>query len=232
MYNKILFGLVAVVLLTGIARMFITSEPNQVKVGCIDDVGMCSDGTTVGRVAPSCSFQTCPTGATLVNELPTKAEPVACTMDAMQCADGSYVGRTGPQCEFVCPTVGALDPAIAASITAKANLITITSPQPNEVIASGVTVTGEARGGWFFEAGFPVTLTNWDGLIIAKGLATAQGDWMTTDFVPYTATLTFTSPLEAGAEHTKRGTLILQKDNPSGLPENDDALEIPIRFAP
>ena len=29
----------------------------------------------------------------------------------------------------------------------------------------------------------------------------------------------------------KRGSLILKKDNPSGMPEHDDALEIPIFFA-
>ena len=195
MYNKILYGLIAVVLITGIARMFVSS----------------------GQTEPT---------------MPVGEEGVACTMDAMQCPDGSYVGRTGPNCEFVCPVAAELDPDIAAAIAAKADLITSTSPQPNEVIASGVTVTGQARGGWFSEGSFPVTLTNWDGLIIAEGVATAQGDWMTEEFVPYTATLTFTSPLMAGAEHTKRGTLILQKDNPSGLPENDDALEIPIRFAP
>jgi hypothetical protein len=203
MYNKILFGLVAIVLITGIARFFISTDTN----------------ISSSPVEPN------PT-------IPPSEEVVACTMDAMQCADGSYVGRTGPDCEFVCPAASTLDPTIAASIAAKADLITISSPQPNEVIASGVMVTGQARGGWFFEASFPVTLTNWDGLIIAEGVATAQGDWMTEEFVPYTATLTFTSPLIVGAEHTKRGSLILQKDNPSGLPENADALEIPIRFAP
>ena len=64
-------------------------------------------------------------------------------------------------------------------------------------------------------------LTNWDGLIIAEGYATAQGDWMTTDYVPFEATLEFT----ADTSVSNRGSLILKKDNPSGLPENDDALE-------
>lgn len=47
---------------------------------------------------------------------------------------------------------------------------------------------------------------------------------MTEEFVPFTATLRFTSP-------GGHGTLILRKDNPSGLPEHDDALVIPVRFA-
>ena len=94
-------------------------------------------------------------------------------------------------------------------------------------------LTGQARGYWYFEASFPIVLTNWDGLIIAEGYATADGDWMTEEFVPFTASLEFTNPYEEGQpDFMKRGSLILQKDNPSGLPENDNALEIPIYFAP
>ena len=107
----------------------------------------------------------------------------------------------------------------------KANLIRIDSPRPNQVIRSPLTITGQARGNWFFEASFPVVLTNWDGLIIAQGIATAQGEWMTTEFVPFEAVLTFSVDKNA---YSNRGTLILQKDNPSGLPEHDDALEIPV----
>ena len=79
---------------------------------------------------------------------------------------------------------------------------------------------------WFFEADFPVILTNWDGLIIAEHYATAEGAWMTEDFVPFTATLEFEPP-----EYGERGTLILQKANASGLPEHDDAVEITVFFA-
>ncbi|MDO8603918.1 MAG: Gmad2 immunoglobulin-like domain-containing protein [bacterium] len=109
----------------------------------------------------------------------------------------------------------------------KANLIRISSPRPNEAITSPLVVRGEARGNWFFEASFPVVLTNWDGLIVAQGIAQAKGEWMTTDFVPFEATLTFVVDKNV---YSTRGALILKKDNPSGLPEHDDALEIPIVF--
>ena len=107
---------------------------------------------------------------------------------------------------------------------AKANLIRLDSPRPNQVINSPLTITGEARGTWFFEASFPVILVNWDGLIIAEGFATAKSDWMTEDFVPFEAVLNF----DENQTYSNRGALILKKDNPSGLPENDDALEISI----
>lgn len=110
----------------------------------------------------------------------------------------------------------------------KANLIRIDSPRPNQSVQSPLTIKGEARGNWFFEASFPVILTDWDGRIIAQGIATAKGDWMTTEFVSYEAILTFTVDKNA---YSNRGSLILRKDNPSGLPANDDALEIPVTFA-
>ncbi|MDP3962428.1 MAG: Gmad2 immunoglobulin-like domain-containing protein [bacterium] len=109
----------------------------------------------------------------------------------------------------------------------KNNMIRLTSPRPGQTVSSPLIITGEARGNWFFEASFPVMITNWDGLIIGEGIATAEGEWMTTEFVPFKAVLNFNSTSTA-TEYSKRGTLILKKDNPSGLPENDDALEIPV----
>lgn len=109
----------------------------------------------------------------------------------------------------------------------KDNLIRVTSPVPNQIIKSPLTITGSARGYWFFEASFPVVLVDWDGLIIAQGIAQAKGDWMTSEFVPFEANLTFTVNKKA---YSNKGALILRKDNPSDMRELDDALEIPILF--
>ena len=107
----------------------------------------------------------------------------------------------------------------------KAGLIRLTAPLPNATVSSPLTITGEARGYWYFEASFPVVLVDWDGRIIAQGIATAKDEWMTEEFVPFEATLTFVVDKNV---YSNRGALILQKDNPSGLPEYDDALEIPV----
>ncbi|MFA6273338.1 MAG: Gmad2 immunoglobulin-like domain-containing protein [Candidatus Paceibacterota bacterium] len=109
------------------------------------------------------------------------------------------------------------------------NMIFLESPLPESKIVSPLVIKGQARGNWFFEASFPIVLTNWDGLIIAQGIAQAKSDWMTTDFVPFEATLEFVKPEFIG-DFSKRGSLILKKDNPSGLPEHDDALEITVWF--
>lgn len=116
-------------------------------------------------------------------------------------------------------------PQNSASTSSKSDLIQVTSPQPNQLITNPLTITGKARGTWFFEASFPVALVDWDGKIIAQGVAQAQSDWMTSEFVPFTATLSFKAEEKA---YSNKGALILKKDNPSGLPVNDDALEIPV----
>ncbi|MEK7579192.1 MAG: Gmad2 immunoglobulin-like domain-containing protein [Patescibacteria group bacterium] len=111
------------------------------------------------------------------------------------------------------------------NILEKMDLIDIASPRPGDVVKSPLTVTGEARGTWYFEASFPVTLVDDEGVEVARGIAEAQGEWMTEEFVPFKATLTFTEK-----PTTEKGRLMLHKDNPSGLPQNDDVLIVPIVF--
>ena len=107
----------------------------------------------------------------------------------------------------------------------KNNFVHLETPQLNQLVQSPLIVKGEAKGNWFFEASFPVFLYDLDGKIIARGIATAKGDWMTTEFVPFEATLYFTVDKNVTSD---KGLLVLRKDNPSGLPEHDDALEIPV----
>ncbi len=106
----------------------------------------------------------------------------------------------------------------------KADLIRVETPRPNQKITSPLTILGEARGTWFFEASFPVKLLDENGNLLAQIPAQAQGEWMTENFVPFTAKLEFPKP------NTAKGLLILEKDNPSGLPQNADQLEIPVNF--
>ncbi|HCB56302.1 hypothetical protein A2239_03330 [Candidatus Uhrbacteria bacterium RIFOXYA2_FULL_40_9] len=96
---------------------------------------------------------------------------------------------------------------------------------PNQTISSPLTITGQARGSWFFEATAPVVLVDWDGLIIAQGYIQTTEDWMTTEFVPFEGTLEFEIP-----SYKNNGAIIFHNDNPSGLPEHDRAVEIPIFY--
>jgi len=125
-------------------------------------------------------------------------------------------------------------PTQKISPTSYKDLVEIFSPLPNSVIALSSPVTklevkGRARGMWFFEASFPMKLVNTVGDTIATGIAQADGEWMTTEYVPFTASLSFSASVE---QTGKTGTLILKKDNPSGEPANDDAFLVPVQFAP
>jgi hypothetical protein len=119
--------------------------------------------------------------------------------------------------------------AINAAITD--DLIHVTFPQGGDKIASPLKVTGQARGGWYFEASFPITVVNWDGLIIGEGHAQAKGDWMTTDFVPFEGMIIFAKPeCAAGADYCKHGAIIFKNDNPSGQASTSYSVEIPVNF--
>ncbi|PCI25096.1 hypothetical protein COB57_02660 [Candidatus Peregrinibacteria bacterium] len=101
----------------------------------------------------------------------------------------------------------------------------ITTPQPNSTIQSPTIIQGEVPGHWFFEASFPIQLTNWDGLIIGEGIATAKTNWMTEEMVSFEAIITFDKPT-----HKNNGSLIFMRSNASGEPEHDDAVEYEVKF--
>ena len=106
----------------------------------------------------------------------------------------------------------------------KEDLIRIENPRPGEVVGETITVTGEAVGFWFFEADFPIVLEDEEGNVLGESYATAEGEWMTESFVPFTGTL------EADLGNVKKGNLKLKRSNASGLPEHDDELRVPVRF--
>src|SRR5690606_20795333 len=100
------------------------------------------------------------------------------------------------------------------------------APEPGTVVTSPLELTGEAAGPWFFEGSFPYRLQTHAGDVLASGAVTAEGDWMTTDLVEFEATIEF------DVEARVAGSLILMKDNPSGLPANDDSVSIPLTMQP
>lgn len=102
--------------------------------------------------------------------------------------------------------------------------IRVKTPKLGDKITSPLEIKGEARGPWFFEADFPVQVLDKDGNALNWGIAQAGDNWMTPDFVPFTATVEFESPGEGF------GFVQLEKDNPSGLPEHAGFIKIPVRF--
>lgn len=99
-------------------------------------------------------------------------------------------------------------------------------PKDN-VLTSPLTITGKVPGSWSFEGTFPIGVLYEGDIGLPGATATLQGDWMTTEMVPFTATLTFDEKIMASDDVA----IILRNANPSGLPENDDSVSFPVRFA-
>ena len=129
--------------------------------------------------------------------------------------------RFGPPAPVEAPTVSTSPPQ-ATSTEPLSKRVVATSPKANAVVGNTFVVSGSAPGQWYFEAVFPIQVRDKDNNKIAQAIATAQGEWLTTDQVTFTATFTISG------NYTGPATVVLLRDNPSGLPENDDSVSIPI----
>ncbi len=103
-------------------------------------------------------------------------------------------------------------------------MIEVAIPQSGATVTSPARVAGRARGNWYFEASFPVKIIDANGNQLGIAPAQAQGEWMTTELVPFDVSVPFTLPT------TREGFIVLEKDNPSGLPEHADERRIPVQF--
>lgn len=112
-------------------------------------------------------------------------------------------------------------PVQARYENADSNMIQVSAPLPGASLPSRFTISGKARGGWYFEASFPFQVLDSNGIKIAEGPVQASGEWMTPEFVPFTREINV-------AGYQGNATLVLKHDNPSGLPENDASISIPI----
>lgn len=110
-------------------------------------------------------------------------------------------------------------------IDATHKMVRVHAPSPGETVESPLWIKGKARGGWFFEASFPISLVLEDGSVVAEDYATAADEWMTEEFVSFSAEILFSHPDEGS------GMLILHRSNPSGLPEREEEVRIPVHFS-
>ncbi len=102
--------------------------------------------------------------------------------------------------------------------------IIIYTPLKNSIVASPIAVVGEVPGNWSFEASFPVQLKDSSGNVIVQTPAQVLGSWQTDQLVPFSVKLIYSG------EQSGSGTIVLQKDNPSGLASNSDSVIIPIKY--
>ena len=108
---------------------------------------------------------------------------------------------------------------------ANADDITIELPFPGATVGHTFSVFGAARGRWFTNGSFPVVVLSPAGDVVGgSGAATNPpgGDWMTDEFVNYKTTIVLPDTFKGPA------TLVLKKDNLSGLARNDGSISIQI----
>ena len=58
----------------------------------------------------------------------------------------------------------------------KSDLIVVDTLASGAAISSLLAISGKARGTWYFEGSFPVTVVESTGVVIGQGIATAQGE--------------------------------------------------------
>jgi len=104
------------------------------------------------------------------------------------------------------------------------DLFILNSPKANDKVQSPLSLSGTAKGNMFFEGQFGISIEDSNGKVLGTSFATSTEDWMTENYIPFTANLEFETPT------TDTGNLILENDNPSGLEENSKELIIPVNF--
>lgn len=109
-------------------------------------------------------------------------------------------------------------------VNASVDNITVTAPTPGAVVESTFTVSGQARGPWYFEASFPLEVLDANGNQLLITPVQADGEWMTEDFVPFSIEITV-------PDYAGEATIVMHKDNPSGLPEHDASISFPVTIA-
>ena len=97
-------------------------------------------------------------------------------------------------------------------------------PIPLRVKEDGTLSPNEGKVGKFVvdDKGLPVL--DKDGNILVQSYATAQGEWMTEDFVP------FKGDIKIPSSYIGPATLVLHRSNASGLPENDAQVSFPFNI--
>jgi hypothetical protein len=117
-----------------------------------------------------------------------------------------------------------------ASIKSKKNLfgtagdlVLFTIPRDSKV-GGRIEATGILKGGYFFEGNAVGSLLSENKSVLKTFPITATGEWMTIDGVP------FEMSVDAYDILPGKGFIRIANDNPSGDPENDKYIDVPVVF--
>ena len=101
--------------------------------------------------------------------------------------------------------------------------VMITLENFNNTMSCPLIIKGSVSGVWFFEAGFTVQLVSDQGTVATFLARAIEDNWMTEQPVNFLAEYDC-----AQCPENTNLELRLQKSNPSGLPDFDDYISLPI----
>jgi len=103
----------------------------------------------------------------------------------------------------------------------KEDLISFSIAQ-NTKVQGTLSYRGSIKGAWFFEANIMINILDINKNVLKASNAMAKTEWMTVEPVEFEGNIDF-STLPKGPAYFE-----IHNDNPSGLPENDKSILIPI----
>ncbi|MCG2690253.1 GerMN domain-containing protein [Candidatus Parcubacteria bacterium] len=139
--------------------------------------------------------------------------------DTWLCVQGQWVQHGNPSSEMPTSTCPGFMPQ-------EPDWVILNTPKENQFVSSPLLIEGKAKGTWFFEGSFPAKLYDEQGELLSVAIASSQGEWMTEDYVDFTAQMTFL------VATTTQAKLVLERDNPSGLTELDKSVEFSLVLKP
>lgn len=109
-------------------------------------------------------------------------------------------------------------------VSSKGDVVLVLDPDSGDTIGCGVTVMGTVPSSWVFEDNFPISVEDPEGNDVMAGYAKSYGDSMSQDKVD------FSGSIKCIGVNCYSGDvfLVIHKENPSGLTENDDSVRIPL----
>jgi len=93
---------------------------------------------------------------------------------------------------------------------------------PGAFVSGNMAINGTVKNAYFFEGNILVNVLDANKNLLKTGYGTATTDWMTSGPVSFKADIDF-SGLSVGPAYIE-----IHNDNPSGLPENDKSILIPV----
>ncbi len=93
---------------------------------------------------------------------------------------------------------------------------------PGATVSGATSYNGVIKGAYFFEANIVINILDANKNILKKSNTMATTDWMTVGPVSFAGSIDFTD-LPKGSAYFE-----IHNDNPSGLPQNDKSILVPI----